>query len=379
MKYARYALVLMLLWVVPSLVAQSHYVAAGTIGFLGLCSLTNWSHMQPRLCTANDFGALANSTLVHDLMQDFRLDLAPFFKGITLDVGEAASDGGIVRTLRPGQVVTFTQYFNPATPYRPKDTGGYIAPAYTAGTPVTITCPGDPWANSFNLTPEEFRVLTGGPRVNAAYDSLRKKINEGLFYGLKLKMINDVLALVTQASFPYSFVSAAGTFSRSTEVDLDTKIFKRSLKDPSAMVILTPDAYGEWAKDHNIILSYTGANQAGRLMQGGIQSQISPNLTFWRTNVSMPADAARGIAFMKSGLAGIFRIPDEPGLGTAPTTGSDTFNSLATVVDDESQIAFLVRTWKNWQTGAIQMDVATIYQFGVFQNKCLERIIPTAE
>lgn len=390
MKYARLFRSCILLMMAIAIVALSvitftealltgHVMVAGGIAALTLCSLSSWRHMEARLCVANDFGALANSTLIHDCMQDFRLDLAPFFDGILLDVGEKTSDGGLVRTLRPGQVVTFTQYFNPPTPYQPKNVGGYVAPAYNAGTPITMTCPGDPWANSFNLTPDEFRVLTGGPRINAAYDSLRKKINDGLFYGLKLKIIQDALANITIANFPYNFVSASGTFSRSTEVDLDTKIFKRSLNDPSATVILHPDAYGEWAKDHNIVLSYTGQDQKGRLMQGGVQSMISPNLTFWRTNVPLPTDAARGVAFMKSGLAGIFRIPDEPGLGTAPTTGSDTFNSLATVVDDESQIAFLVRTWKNWQTGAIQMDVAIIYTIAPFQNKCLERIIATSE
>lgn len=378
MKLFRTILLLALAFIVPAQICQHHYFAAAIFTFVGLASLTSWQHYSPLSFGENDFGALADSTLIHDLMSDFRMDLDPLLN-LTLDIGDQQSDGGIVRTLRPGQTVTFTNYFTYNDPYDVNAAGGYVAQDYTKGAPVQITMPNNPWAVSAKITPAEFRILTGGPRVGAAYDSLRRKLNEGMFYSLKKKIVTDFFALITAGNYTTNFVSASGTFSRAQEIDLDSKLFGRNLDAlPSAQVILPPAPFGEWAKDHIILNSYTGAVQKDRLMGGGVPSQVS-QFTFWRTNVSMPADAARGFAYMKKAAAFISRIPDEPGLGTGatPASGSDQFNSLATVVDTKSGIAFLVRTFKNWNTGHLQMDVAIIYKFGVFQPEFLERMTAT--
>lgn len=322
----------------------------------------------------NDFGDLANSTLIHDLMDDFTQDLDPIL-GLAMDIGDTQSDAGIVRTLRPGQSVTITNYFDEVAPYDVNAAGGYVAQDLNVGDPVVVTCPADPWARSVKLTAAEWRLLTGGPRVNVAYDNLRKKINMEMFYSLKKKMVADFMALITAAAYTNHTVSGVGTFARSTEIDIMTALFNRNIKDRSnAKLILNPTAYGEWAKDHVVINSYTGGNGQQPMFLGGVQSQVTP-FKVSGTTIALPADSARGFAYTKTAALLINRIPDEPGLGDVPSAnGSDAFNSLATVIDPGTGFAFLVRTWKNWQTGAIQMDVASIWKFAKLQGEAIERL-----
>ena len=322
----------------------------------------------------NDFGALANSTLIHDLMDDFRQDLDPIL-GLAMDIGNTESDAGIVRTLRPGQSVTITNYFGEVAPYDVNAAGGYIAQDYAVGAPVVVTCPSNPWARSVRITPDEWRLLTGGPNLGAAYKALREKLNLEMMYSLKKKMVADFLAIITAGNYPTNTVVAAGTMARASEIDVMTALFNRHIKDRSnGKLVLHPTAYGEWAKDHIVINSYTGSSNQQPMYNGGVQSQVTPFKVF-ASSVGMPADAARGFAFTKTAALLINRIPDEPGLDGLPSaSGSDTFNSLATVIDANSGFAFLFRTWKNWQTGAIQMDLASIWKFAPLQGQALERI-----
>ncbi|HBJ85425.1 MAG TPA: hypothetical protein DDZ88_16420 [Verrucomicrobiales bacterium] len=322
----------------------------------------------------NDFGALANSTLIHDLMDDFTQDLDPILS-LAMDIGDTQSDAGIVRTLRPGQSVTITNYFGEVDPYDVNAAGGYVAQPYEVGAPVVVTCPSDPWARSVKLTAAEWRLLTGGPRTGAAYDALRRKINLEMMYSIKKKMVADFIALITAANYPDHTVSGVGTFARSTEIDIETELFKRNIKDRSnAKLILNPTAYGEWAKDHVAINTNVGGSSAQPLLSGGQQSQVT-SFQVSRSNVSMPTDAARGFAYTKTAALLINRIPDEPGLDGVPSAnGSDQFNSLATVIDPGTGFAFLMRTWKNWATGAVQLDIATIWKFAKLQAEAIERI-----
>lgn len=313
----------------------------------------------------NDFGPLANSTLVHDTMDDLVDDLKPFLN-LALNLGDEQSDGGIVRQVRPGSDITLTDWSAPFTPYT-VGASGYVAPDYTANSPVTVTLPNTPTATSMALTAAEFRVLTGGPRAGVAYDKLREKVNRMMLYGLKTKMAEDFLALVTSANYANNTASAVGTFARSTEVDLDTELFQRSLMSRAgATVILNPAAFGEWQKDHIGVHTNTGVRQGDRLFTGGQLGSASP-FEFWRTNLAMPADAPRGIAYTKTAAALVARLPDEPTMEGDPV-------SLREVVDPESGLAFLARLWKDPKTGQIQFDISIIYTFAVLQGVALERV-----
>ena len=320
----------------------------------------------------NDFGALANSTLIHDLMDDFRIDMGPLL-GLAMNIGDKQANGTLVRGMKPGQTLTITDYFTPVAPYNQTAAGGYIAQDYAVGEPVTVTCPATVWARSTALTAAEWRLLTGGPDAGAAYQELRAKLNLEMMYSMKKLMVEDFFAIITAANYANNTVSGAGTFARSTEIDIETELFTRNIKDRSnAKLILHPTAYGEWAKDHVAINTNTGGSQAQRVMGNGVQSQVT-SMQVHRTNIALPADAARGFAYTKTAALFINRIPDEPGLdGVA--TGAEMFNSLATVVDPVSGIAFLVRTWKNWKTGAIQIDVASIWKFAKLQGEAIERV-----
>ena len=314
---------------------------------------------------ANNFGALANSTLVHDLMDDLVEDLRPFL-GLALNLGEETADGGVIRRARPGTTITVTNWSKPFTPYT-VGAGGYIAPDYTALSPVTVTVPSAVTAVSMALTGAEYRVLTGGPREGVAYDRLREKVNEMMFHGLKLKMATDFLSLITAANYPNETEIASAAFTRSSELDIEAELFQRkiaSFSNPKAIVSVP--TYKSWAADHIGVHTNTGARQSNRVMSGGKQGSMT-EIEFWRSHLAMPADAPNGFAFTKTAAVLINRIPDEPTFDGDPV-------SLAEVIDPETGLAFLSRLHKNTTTGQIQFDIATIYTFAVLQGTALERI-----
>ena len=318
---------------------------------------------------ANSFGALVNSLLVHDLVDDLVTDLKPLLR-LSLNFGEERSDGGVNRILRPGTTVTIKDFSAAFTPYT-VGVNGYVAPDYTAKADIQVTMPSAVTAVSIALTAAEYRVLTGAPREDLAYNTLRAKLNRMMLHGLKSKMVTDFLATLTAVNYTNETVSAAATMTRAKEVEIDTALFQRNLVDrTNATVVLSPAAYGEWATDHIAVHTNTGQDQSSRLMTGGQNSSVTP-FQFWRTNVTLPTPVARGFAFTRSAGLFVARIPEEATYERDPV-------SLAEVVDPESGIAFLARTWKNSGTGQIQFDLATIYLFQKLQGEALQRIVPTA-
>jgi hypothetical protein len=101
-------------------------------------------------------------------------------------------------------------------------------------------------------------------------------------------------------------------------------------------------------------------------MAGGVSSQNS-NLTFWRTNQAMPADADRGFAIAPTGVIAAFRIPDEETYENDPV-------SLAVQIDPNTKIPLLARLWKNATTGTMQLDLASIWVFAKGQVEAVERL-----
>jgi hypothetical protein len=318
---------------------------------------------------ANNFGALTNSLLVHDVVDDLVTDLRPLLR-LSLNFGEEMADGGVVRSLRPGSTVTIKDFSSAFTPYTVGGSG-YVAPEYTAKADVTVTMPTAVTAVSMALTAAEYRVLTGAPREDLAYNTLRAKVNRMMLHGLKKKMVTDFLANLTVVNYPTETVSAASTFTRSKEVEIDTALFGRDLIDrTNATVVLSPAAYGEWATDHIAVHTNTGQDQSSRLLTGGVFSSVTP-FQFWRTNMTLGTPIARGFAFTRSAGLFVARVPDEPTFERDPV-------SLAEVVDPESGITFLSRVWKNSGTGQIQFDLAIIYLFQKLQAEALQRIVATA-
>lgn len=315
----------------------------------------------------NDFGALVNSLLVHDIMDDLIDDLRPLLR-LALNFGEVTGDTGTInRVARPGTTLTIKDFSAPFDPYT-VGSDGYVAPAYAAKDDVTVTLPTAARAVSMALTAAEYRVLTGAPRENLAYNQLRQKVNRMMLHGLKLDMVTSFHAIIDGDDYPYETPSAVGTFSRAKEIEIDTALFQRRLQDrTNATIILHPHAFGEWATDHIAVHTNTGQDQSARLMMGGRQSSISP-FQFWRTSVQMPEHAERGYAFTRTAALFVARIPDEPTYDRDPV-------SLATVTDPESGLSFLSRAWKNPQTGQIQFDLAIIYKFQLLQQEALERIV----
>lgn len=321
---------------------------------------------------ANDFGDLVDSTLIHDITDDLVEDIYPILN-IAKNLGNETSDAGLVREARPGQTVTIKDWSAPFTPY-PVGPGGYIAPSYTAKSDITVTLPDAVTATSFALTAAEYRVLVGGPRKGVAYDELRKKLNRMMMHGLKLQMAEDFMDIITAGNYTNSTATAPGSFSRSTEVDIEKELFDRKLRSrENATLILPSSTYAEWQKDHIAVHTNTGIAQGNRLMSGGQQSSVTP-FKVWRTHVSMPTDAPRGFAFTETAAVLVQRIPDEPTIGDKDPVSIATVVDAGTENDPGSGLSFMFRLWKNAQTGQIQIDCATIYKFALLQDEALERL-----
>ena len=322
---------------------------------------------------ANDYGELVNSTLIHDITDDLVEDIHPIL-GIAKNLGEEQSDAGLIREARPGQTITIKDWSAPFTPYT-VGASGYVAPDYTAKDDITVTLPDAVLATSYSLTGAEYRVLVGGPRVGVAYDELRKKLGRMMMHGLKLKMATDFMAVVTAGNYTAATETDTGTFTRSTEVDIEKELFDRKLRSRENATLLLPSStYAEWQKDHIAVNTNTGQPQSNRLMSGGHASSVTP-FTVWRTQVGMPTAAARGLAFTETAAVLVQRIPDEPTIGDRDPVSISTVVDTGTEDDPGSGLSFMFRLWKNPGQGSIQMDCATIYKFAPLQDEALERLV----
>jgi hypothetical protein len=299
---------------------------------------------------------------VHDAFSLF-LQALPPVKDLVIDVQDPQNGG---RTAKPGDTITVKDWRQAVTPYQ-VGAAGYNAPDNVTPGQTQVTLSNAPWAVSIALTAPEYRVLASGATGGADYAAFRDKLRQIMMNGLGKTIVDAFFAVITAANYPTNTVSAAGTFSRSTEIDLDTKFFARDVPVAGANAILPPSTFGEWAKDHIAIQTNTAENrQKDVLIAGGVQSQNS-NFTFWRTNRPMPADAPRGFALVKTAVLAAFRVPDEATYDNDPV-------SLAVVIDPGTKIALLARVWKNAQTGTMQMDLAVIFQFQKGQAEAVERI-----
>jgi hypothetical protein len=335
---------------------------------LALFSVVSLIMAKPQgVCFANSFGTLTNTILIHDAFSLFLTELFPI-RDMVLDVG---IDGA--RAIKPGSTVTVKDWRSTVTAYEVSASTGYNTLSNATATDgATVTMPNKPWAVSIALTAEEYRLLASGATGGADYEAFRNKLREQMANSLGKKILASWFAIITAANYPNAFVTAAGTFSRATEIDLDTKFFQRNLSPLGTNGILAPATFGEWTKDHIAIQTNTAQNrQKSVLMSGGNQSQNS-NFTLWRTNVTLPADAARGFIAARTHAIGAFRIPDEPTFENDPV-------SLNEVVDPATKLPMLARLWKDPKTGTIQLDLASIFVFAKGQPEALERLIAVAE
>ncbi len=319
-------------------------------------------------CWANNFGVLNNTILVNDAFDDLVSNLPPILKLVTDVTSEA---GG--RYAKPGETITVKDWTADFQAYNVTSALGYLAPDYIGNPPATVTLPNQAKAISFTLTAEEYRLLSSGAqRTTDGYTTFLGKIKNKMNEGLGKAIIADYHAMIDAAAYSHYLVTAPGTFTRGTEVDIDTDLFSRKIYNSTGpCMVLSPAAYGEWAKDHLIIQNHTGENESPRLMDSGVRSLVS-NFNVYRTNVAMPLSAPRGYAATKSAAVFVNRIPDEPSAGETDPV------SLAEVVNTNTGLAVLARLWKNAQKGSIQMDIALLYAFAKGQDAALERLIPAA-
>ena len=334
-------------------------------GFMIFAALSLILTKREPVCFANNFGVLTNTIVVAEAFNLFLEALLPI-RELVLDVQDEKTG---IRTGKPGETITIKDWRTTVTPYQPNP--DYVAQDVniSAGD-RTVTLPNLAWAVSFVLTAAEYRILSSGVTGGADYMAFRRKLTEQMINGLGKKLMDLMFAVVTTANFPdvsNKTVNAAGAFTRSVEIDLDTKLFGRNVPSDGAQLICSPALYGEWAKDHIAIQTNTGQDrQKNLLVQGGKQSTNS-NFTFWRTNRAMPANAARAFAIGRTGIVAAFRVPDEATFEQDPV-------SLDTLIAPVTGIPALARLWKNAANGQIQFDLATLPVFAKGQTEAVERI-----
>lgn len=345
---------------------KANPIAGALAGFCVFAIVTAFVTRQTAALYANNFGVLNNTVVIADAFSLFLEELLPL-RNIVLDVQDPRTGA---REAKPGDTITVKDWRTAVTAYQPSP--GYAVPEggdiSIAAKDRQLTLPNTPWAVSFALTAAEYRLLASGEAGGAEYSTFRDRLMRQMVNGLGVKLMDLMFAVVTAQNFSTSFDSAVGTFGRSVEVDLDTKLFQRNVPTDGAMVIAAPALYGEWVKDHIAIQTSTAENRPkGLLVQGGSKSQNS-NFEFWRTNRTMPAAAARGFALSRTAIIAAFRVPDEATYENDPV-------SLNTIIDPITGIPLLSRLWKNASTGAIQLDLASLPVFAKGQTEALERIV----
>lgn len=350
-------------------VGEAHGPLAGAVaGFVAFAAVSATLARREAACFANNFGVLNNTTLLHDAFSMFLEDLIPV-ANLVLDVSDPKTGA---RDAKPGDTITIKDWRNEFTVYE-VGAAGYNQPSNIGAADTQVTLPNTAKAVSFVLTPPEYRVIASGSTGGADYMAFRTKLRLAMQQSLGLGIVADMFAIVTAANYPNYTVSAPGTFSRATEVDLDSKLFARKVPRINAQGILSGAAYGEWTKDHIAIQTNTDTGRTlprDLLLDGGMQSPTTP-FRFFRTSLEMPEDADRGFVTTKTAMIGAFRIPSEPTYDRDPV-------SLLEVVDAKTGVPLLVRLWKNAQTGAIQVDCASIWKFQKGQAEALERIVSAA-
>jgi hypothetical protein len=348
---------------IASLAAASRFGLLVGLFIFAICALC----LAPMraACFANNFGVLNNTILVFDAFSQFLEALLPI-RNMVLDVQDEKTG---IRTGRPGDVITVKDWRSTVTAYQPNPTYAATDMDFSAGD-RQVTLPNLPWAISVKLTAAEYRLLASGSTGGKEYMTFRDKLALLMINGLGKKLMDLWFAVITTANFPdvsNKTVNAVGAFTRSIEIDLDTKLFGRNVPSDGAQIIANPTLYGEWAKDHIAIQTNTGQDrQKNLLVQGGKQSNNS-NFTFWRTNRTMPANAARAFAIGRTGVVAAFRAPDEATFENDPV-------SLNLMLAPVTEIPMLSRLWKNAADGSIQLDLATLPVFAKGQTEAVERI-----
>jgi hypothetical protein len=313
-------------------------------------------------------GLTGNALLVHNVLDDLVKGLGPLL-GLQVNFNDIAPGGLTSNIARPGATISITNFAVPFSAQTKAAGADYTVADRGNIAPIAVTLPNNVIYTSMYITQEEFRILTGAisrEDAGAAYEALRSKAATMMLQGLAEQLIADYFATITAAYFTSNTVSAAGTFTRATERAIDKALFLRNVKDRTGgIAILHPDAYDEWVGDHLVMQNYTGQDQSGFVLEGGKKSQ-NTQFTFYRTNFSLPADAARGFVTTKTATFFVGRIPDEP------TVPNDPVWLEATV--HPSGFPVLNRVWKDANSGALKWVMATISKFQALQPEALQRI-----
>ena len=340
--------------------AKTTAMLGACLGFGSYAVLTAiWQRTQPA-CFANNFGALNDTPILHDFFVEFWGDLA-VMNNFYLDVQDPV-DGS--RAVKPGDVIRIKNWKQDYTVYS-VGSSGYNTNTDVAPATVTFTIPSTIKAVSAAITLAEYNLLASGRTRGADFDAFKRKVQNGMLFSLAKAMVNAMFAPIVIADYTNYTTIASGAFTRAKETAIEKKFFDRKVPLENPQAILPSDTYKEWVDDHQAIVNYTGEQiQKPLLMSGTKASTVTP-FQFSRTHVALPTDCDRGFFATRTAIIGAIRVPDEATFERDPV-------SLAEIVNPHNGAAVQARLWKNAQTGAIQMDFASIYSFQKGQVEALE-------
>lgn len=318
---------------------------------------------------ANSFGALTNSLMVHNIVDDLVSQLGALLR-LARNFSETTADGAVMRSAAPGSTVKIEDWnLRGGIPgvydVDPKD--GYVAGSITRKPQRTVTLPSTAKAISIVLTPAEYRMLTADNLKGIdGLGEFNKRVREAIIDQFALAFVNRFLAIIADNTF-YTFQTAIATWTREVELELETKLFKRKLASKNnATCILDPDSFLEYRKDHLAIQNNTGRGLVN--VMSDVQESLNTSFGFARTHATLGANIAKGFAYTEPAAFFVARVPDEQSYENDPV-------SLQEVIHPDCDLPMLFRLWKDPKTGNMQFDVATIFEFYKNQAEAVERFI----
>lgn len=308
----------------------------------------------------NSLGTLAATGVLHDAL-GITLKRLPFLKRLASDIAPAMADKWM-----PFNVAQILKNYNAVQTVSDRTSTGTYAVQTGETLPADQTFTLDKWPYvSIKLSATEINTIVDtytnkDARALAVSKLLRRGFNK-----LGTNLVSDMLAVVTDENFTSHYSSAVGTMTYGhlgSAVDDLLKV--DGLEDPDA--ILEIDCFREFANSLAPIPNYSGVDEVVRT--GTIQEGVSGAVSVSRYNISMPADAPRGIIFDPQSIVFANRIPFEERLANDPVY-------LEVITDVDTGFSILYREAKDPLTGEVTRTITTMYGFAIGLTNHLVRLV----
>lgn len=318
------------------------------------------------MATTNSFGTLAQTGLIHDAL-NITVKKLPFLKRMASDIAATGASQGL-----PFNVALILKDWNASQTVYDRVTTGTYEKQVGQTLPADKTLTLDQWPYvAISLSAVEVNQLVMGANDAALRARAIEKLMKKGFNALGLSIVNAFLAKITAANFPtVTYVSAVGTMDyKQLGAAVDQLLLADTLMDkPDA--ILNVAAYREFVNSLTAVAN-SSYDIEEPVRDATISEPVSGANSVSRYNVTMPADALRGIVFDPQAIVMANRVPIEETL-----EGNDPVY-LEVVTDPDTGFSILYREFKNAPTGEVTRNITTLYGFGLGLVNHLVRVTPS--